>query len=163
MTTTDVHQRLLTALSDAGVEFATSHHAPVYTSAEAAQVRGSSLHSGAKALILKGGESFLMVVLPADLALDSNAVRKFLDTKNMRFATKDEVLERTGLTPGSIPPFGSLFGLPTICDERLADNERINFNAASHADSIQMPYAEYIRYESPRIARVAKPPDSAKH
>lgn len=135
------------------------HHAPVFTSAEAAQVRGSTLHSGAKALILKGEETFLMVVLPADLALDSSAVKKLLNTKRMRFATKEEVLEMTGLTPGSIPPFGSLFNLPTICDDRLADNDRINFNAASHSDSMQMTYAEYVRYESPRIVRVAKPPE----
>jgi Ala-tRNA(Pro) deacylase len=157
--TPSVHKRLLDALTSAGVTFTTLHHAPVYTSAEAAAVRGSSLHSGAKALILKGEESFLMVVLPADLTLDSNTVRKLLDTKRMRFATKEEVLELTALTPGSIPPFGSLFALPTICDDRLADNERINFNAASHADSVQMSYADYIRYESPRIARVAKPRD----
>jgi len=158
--TPSVHQRLLEALARGGVAFTTMHHAPVYTSAEAAQARGSTLHSGAKALILKGEDSFLMVVLPADLALDSNAVRKLLDTKRMRFASKEEVLALTGLTPGSIPPFGSLFNLPTICDQGLADNERINFNAASHADSIQMSYAEYVRYESPRIARVAKAPNS---
>jgi hypothetical protein len=33
--------------------------------------------------------------------------------------TSEEVMEMTGLAPGSIPPFGSLFGLPTLCDERL--------------------------------------------
>ena len=128
----------------------------MYTSAEAAEVRGVSLHSGAKALIVKGGENFLMVVIPADLSLDSHALRALLGTKKLRFATKDEVLERTGLTPGSIPPFGSLFNLPTYCDERLADNERINFNAGDHSVSIQMNYADYVAYESPRIAKVGE-------
>ncbi len=154
---TPVLDHLVAALREAGIDFTQMHHAPVYTSAEAAAVRGTTLHSGAKALILKGEESFVMVVLPADMALDSNTVRKLLGVKRLRFATKEEVLDLTGgLTPGSIPPFGSLFGLPTICDERLAENERINFNAGSHSDSIQMSYSAYVAYESPRVESVAK-------
>ena len=148
--------RLGHSLHSAGISFTQTQHSPVYTSAEAAEVRGASLHSGAKALIIKGGENFLMVVIPADLSLDSHALRTLLGTKKLRFATKEEVLDLTGLTPGSIPPFGTLFKLSTYCDERLADNERINFNAGDHCVSIQMTYADYIAYESPRIAKVAK-------
>jgi len=143
------------ALRSAGIAFTQTKHRAVYTSAEAAEVRGVSLHSGAKALLVKGGETFLMAVIPADLSLDSHELRALLGTKKLRFATKDEALTLTGLTPGSIPPFGSLFNLPTCCDVRLADNERINFNAGSHTVSIQMNYADYVAFESPRIAKVA--------
>lgn len=149
--------RLTQALDAAGVAYRKTEHAPVYTSAEAAAIRGVSLHSGAKALVLKVGESFLMVVMPADLSLDSGAARNALGARKIRFADKDEVLEITGLTPGSIPPFGSLFGLPTYCDERLADNEQINFNAGSHSVSVQMCYADYISFEKPAMVRVGKP------
>lgn len=152
----DVLDRLDTALNDAGIAFQRTEHAPVYTSAEAAAIRGVSLHSGAKALILKCGDEFLMAVLPADLSLDSAALREALGTRRIRFADKDEVLRITGLTPGSIPPFGSLFGLATYCDVRLAENERINFNAGSHTVSIQMNYADYIALEKPIIVRVGK-------
>ena len=155
----EVFKRLVAALEEAGIPFTQLHHKPVYTSAEAAEVRGTPLHSGAKALIMKGADDFLMCVMPADLSLDSNTLRKLLRFRRLRFATKEEVHSLTGLTPGSIPPFGSLFGLPTICDERLAENERINFNAGSHADSIQMTYEDYVAYESPRLARIAKTPD----
>lgn len=151
-----VFERIQAELSKAGIPYTCLHHRPVYTSTEAAEVRGVPLHSGAKALILKGEDRFLMAVIPADLALDSNGVRKLLGSKRLRFATKEEVLEITGLTPGSIPPFGSLFGLPTICDERLVENERINFNAGSHSDSIQMRYADYLAFEKPRLAILGK-------
>ena len=151
-----VLHRLTAALEGAGIPFVHTTHEPVYTSAEAAAVRGVPLHTGAKALIVKVGEDFVLTVMPADLSLDSNALRKHLRVRRSRFATKEEVFEMTGLRPGSIPPFGSLFNLPTICDERLSENERINFNAGAHTDSFQMTYADYIRYESPRIAKVAK-------
>ena len=152
----EIFERLTAKLRDAGVEFQHTHHDPVYTSAEAAEVRGSTLHSGAKALIVKGGDDFLMVVMPADLSLDSNTLRKHLHVRRLRFATKEEVLSITGLTPGSIPPLGSLFGLPTLCDERLAENDSINFNAGSHTESLQISYADYVGCESPEIAKVAK-------
>jgi len=153
----DVLERLTAALDGGGIAYQQTEHAAVYTSAEAAAVRGVSLHSGAKALVIKGGDTFLMVVLPADLSLDSGALRGVLGTKRIRFAEKDEVMQLTGLAPGSIPPFGSLFGLPTYCDERLADNERINFNAGSHTVSLQMSYADYIAFERPTLVRVGKP------
>ena len=152
----EVFKRLLDALESAGIEVTKLHHRAVFTSAEAAEVRGSTLHSGAKALIVKGGDDFLMCVMPADLSLDSSGLRKRLGVKRLRFANKDEVLEMTGLMPGSIPPFGSLFDLKTLCDQRLADNEQINFNAGSHTDSIQMTYADYVAFESPEIERIAK-------
>lgn len=152
-----VFQRLVVALTQAGVAFVHTHHPPVFTSSEAAAVRGTPLRSGAKALIVKGGEAFRMVVMPADMALNSNGFRKLLHCKKLRFATKDEVFSMTGLIPGSIPPFGSLFGLETICDERLAENDRINFNGGSHTESIQLSYKAYVAFESPRIEDVAKP------
>jgi len=151
-----VMNRLRAALTSAGVEYAMTHHTPVFTSAEAAAVRGTTLHSGAKALIVKADDEFVMIVLPADLALDSRLLREHVGCRRTRFATKEEVLELTGLTPGSIPPFGSLFGLKTICDERLAENESINFNAGSHADSIHMKCSAYLHYEKPGMASVSK-------
>ena len=148
--------RLAAALGEAGIEFTHSSHREVRTSAEAAEVRGTSLHSGAKALIVKGDHGFVMLVMPADMSLHSSAARRRIESKRMRFATPEELLELTGLLPGSIPPFGSLFDLKTICDERLADNERINFNAGSRSQSIQMSYRDYVAFESPVVAAIAK-------
>jgi len=152
-----VVRQLSELLSERGAVFDLTSHREVRTSEEAAAVRGTSLHSGAKALLVKGDEGFTLLVMPADLSLDSSAARRRLGSKRMRFATPDELRDLTGLLPGSVPPFGSLFGLPTICDERLADNDKINFNAGSRCRSIQMTYTDYVRVESPALARIAKP------
>ncbi|MEK6675184.1 MAG: YbaK/EbsC family protein [Planctomycetota bacterium] len=155
-TAEEVHLRLVAALAKAGVTFRQLQHEAVFTSAQAATVRGTTLHSGAKALILNGDDRFVMVVLPADMALDSKAIRKHFAWSGLRFATEEEVLQLTGLRPGSIPPFGSLLGLSTLCDERLSENAEINFNAASHTDSIAMSYEAYFKYESPIGGQFAK-------
>lgn len=160
MSESSVLERLGRALDEAGIGYKHTHHEAVYTSAEAAAVRGVSLHSGAKALILKTRDDTFMAVMPADLALDSGALRKHLGTRRLRFATKEEVFELTSLEPGSIPPFGSLFGLTTYCDVRLAENVRINFNAGSHTESFQIDYDDYFRYERPELLVLAKPATS---
>ena len=153
---TEVFGRLVEALVQSNVSFVHLHHRAVFTSSEAAEARGTTLHSGAKALIVKAGDDFRMTVMPADLSLHSNALRKLLGCKRLRFATKDELKTLTGLPAGSIPPFGSMFGFETICDQRLSENERINFNAGSNTESLQMDYEEYVRFESPRIADIAR-------
>ena len=149
--------RVCALLEGAGVSYRRTTHEPVYTSAEAAAARGVSLRSGAKALVLKAGDRFLLAVLPADLSLDSAALRTALGTRKIRFASKEELLEITGLTPGAVPPFGSLFGLETVCDTGLADNDSINFNAGSHTESLQMSYPDWERVEAPRLAAFGKP------
>src|SRR3954454_9665726 len=123
-----VFERLSAHLTGAGVGFTVTHHAPVFTSEEAAAVRGVPLSSGAKALVVKAGDDFVLLVVPADRKLNSKKARAALGVKGLRFATREEVEQLTGLQPGSIPPFGSLFGLPTKCDPALRASEQINFN-----------------------------------
>ena len=143
-------------LNQHGIAFQVLRHEPVYTSEEAAHVRGTPLASAAKALVCKGEEGFVMFVVPADRKLDSHAVRRAKGWRKLRFATREEVLELTGLAPGSIPPFGSLFSLPTLCDERLGENDVINFNAEDHGISVSMKYADYMLLEKPELGRFAE-------
>ncbi len=138
-------------LTEKGVRFAVLQHEPVFTSEQAAQVRGSPLGSGAKALVVKAGDHFMMLVLPADRKLDSKLAQKSLQTKSLRFANRQELFEMTGLEPGSVPPFGSLFHLPTILDPALAEHAQINFNAGDHARSISLAYADYLNVEQPKL------------
>lgn len=154
--TTTVTDRLKQLLDAKQAEYHLSQHAPVYTSEEAAAVRGTPLASGAKALICRADGRFVMFVLPADRRLASKQVRREARIDSLRFATREEVLEITGLTPGSIPPFGSLFSLPTYCDAGLAQNQQINFNAGDHSISISMRYDDYLKVEQPSVGGFAE-------
>lgn len=151
-----VFERLERRLQAAGVAFDVLRHQPVFTSSEAAEIRGTTLASGAKALVCKADERFVMLVLPADRKLASKAWRHSQGWKSLRFANGEEVQQLTGLQPGSIPPCGSLFELPTYCDDRLGENEQINFNAGDHAISISLRYADYVAVEQPIVMRLAE-------
>ncbi len=153
---TSVFERVEALLKEHGIAYKVLRHEPVYTSEEAARVRGTPLSSGAKALICKGDQTLVMFVVPADRKLDSGGIRRAKGWRKLRFATPEEVLELTGLTPGSIPPFGSLFGLPTLCDHRLAENEIINYHAGDHSVSVSMRYEDYVRAERPELAALTQ-------
>ena len=89
--TASVFERLRAHLEQAGIAFTVLRHEPVYTSEQAAAVRGTSLASGAKALVMKAGEKFVLLVLPADRKLDSKKARAGLAVRALRFASKEEV------------------------------------------------------------------------
>ena len=151
-----VFDRLQELLQCCDVPFDVMRHEPVYTSEEAARVRDTPLASGAKALICKADKSFVLIVLPADLRLASKEIRKHNAIRSLRFANKEEIQKLTGLAPGSIPPFGSLFDLPTWCDQNLQEQEQINFNAGDHTISISMKFADYVRAEQMQIGQFAQ-------
>ncbi len=149
-----VFERLQEWLTQAGTQFTVLRHEPVFSSEQAAAVRGTPLASGAKALVVRAGEGFVLLVLPADRKLDSRKARAALGVKSVRFASPEEVEQLTGLKPGSIPPFGSLFGLKTYCDPALGENASINFNAGDHAISVHMTHADYVALEKPALIEI---------
>ena len=146
-----VFERVENFLRHQGIDFQVLRHEPVYTSEQAAAVRGVPLASGAKALVCKVDDRFALFVIPADRKLDSKRVRQALGSRSLRFATVDELRQLTGLAPGSVPPFGRLFGLTTCCDSRMADSEKINFNAGDHSISVSMRWVDYLRVENPTL------------
>ncbi len=141
-----VTTRLRTWLDSENVTYRYVEHEPTRTSEESAAARGESLEIGAKALLLKADDDFVLVVLSAALKLDSHAARKFLGASRLRFATKDELDAITGLPSGAVPPFGPpLFELPLYIDRSVTGNDKAAFNAGSLTCSIVMPTADYLR------------------
>jgi Ala-tRNA(Pro) deacylase len=145
----DSIRRLLDA---EGAEYRHVRHEPTYTSEQSAAARGESIRIGGKALLMKVGEEFQLFVLSAALRLDSAAVRRRFGVKRARFASAEELMERTGLVPGSVPPFGRpILPFDLYADESITRNERIAFNAGSLTDSIIMSVQDYLRIARPEV------------
>jgi Ala-tRNA(Pro) deacylase len=146
----NVLQSLRDLLDAAGMAYRTVQHEPTYTSEESARARGEELHTGGKALLMKTGDEFRLLVLPADRKVDSNAVRAEFGVKKLRFASADELRELTGLIPGSVPPFGRpILPFPLYVDAGISTNPKIAFNAGSLTDSIILATEDYLRVAKP--------------
>jgi prolyl-tRNA editing enzyme YbaK/EbsC (Cys-tRNA(Pro) deacylase) len=149
--------RIKDLLRSQSIEFREVHHEPTRTSEESAKARGEDLSIGGKGLVLKIDGSFKLFVLSAARKLDSVAIRKRFNTKNIRFATADELMELTGLVPGSVPPFGEpITGLELYCDTSIVNNQKIAYNAGSLTDSIIMSVKDYLAVANPVIFNFSK-------
>ena len=147
-----VNNRIRDWLLAEGVSFREVHHEPTRTSEESAQARGEALRIGGKALLIKVDAEFRLFVLSADRKLDSAAIRAHFSAKKTRFATPEELMEHTGLVPGSVPPFGSpILLFPLYADPSVFENERIAFNAGALTDSIIMGIEDYRRVARPEV------------
>lgn len=139
-------------LNKNSVSYKLYKHEPVYTSEQAAKVRGDiGLSQGAKALVLQADGEFILFVLPGNLRADLEKLQEILKVKKLRMASRESVKARTGLEVGSIPPFGSVIGLKTYVDSRLGENKEIAFNVARHDRSIKMKFEDFVKLEKPEI------------
>lgn len=146
--------RILELLDGEGISYRRISHEPTRTSEDSARARGEALETGGKALLLKAGGDFSIFVLSAALKLDSQAVKKRLGVRSLRFATADELMELTGLVPGSVPPFGQpVLPFSLYVDESIEANERIAFNAGSLTESLVLSTADYLRAAGGEIFR----------
>ncbi|MDO8656178.1 MAG: YbaK/EbsC family protein [Nanoarchaeota archaeon] len=146
-----IFEKIIELLNSQKVNYILKDHPPTRTSEESALHRGEPLKIGAKAMVMKIDTEFIMAVLPADRKIDSIKLKLILNTKNLRFASKEELFEITGLVPGAIPPFGSVFNLPLIVDKALLEEEYMAFNAGSLEKSIKMKTKEYMDVVTPRM------------
>ena len=125
-------------------------HAPTRTSEDSARERGEPLEVGGKALVMKVDDAFHLFVVSAARKPRSNAIKRHFGAKKLRFASPDELLELTGLAPGSVPPFGRpILPLDLYVDASTVANDRIAFNAGSLSRSMILSVDDWRRAAQP--------------
>jgi Ala-tRNA(Pro) deacylase len=100
-----------------------------------------------------GDDRLLMVVLPASHRLELEPLGQAVDAESIRLATEEEFGH---IFPdceiGAMPPFGNLYNLEVWVDSALRSHPNIVFNAGTHAETIQMSYADFARLVRPKEA-----------
>jgi prolyl-tRNA editing enzyme YbaK/EbsC (Cys-tRNA(Pro) deacylase) len=117
-------------------------HEPVRTSEEAARIRNTNQHEGAKALVFDVDKKLVLLVLPGDCRADVESFTLFLKAKKVRMASKETVEARTGVLIGGVPPFGSAMGLQTY-GFTLRENERICLMQGCENDHLYVVAKDY--------------------
>jgi Ala-tRNA(Pro) deacylase len=144
--------KLKAFLDEAHVKYITLQHSPAFTAAEVAASAHLAARGFAKTLIMHDGTEMIMVVLPASRRLILHELRELFESDTLRLATEAEFLD---LFPdcelGAMPPFGNLYGMRVYVTHDLARQPEIAFNAGTHTDVIQMPYADFDRLVRPQV------------
>jgi len=152
-----LNKKIIRYLDSKNITFKQINHKPTLTSEESAIARGEELSVGGKALLIKVDDKFMLFVLSAAKKIDSKEIKRHFSSKKIRFASRDELMDLTGLVPGSVPPFGRpILDFDLYVDESIKDNEMIAFNAGSLTDSVVMKTMDYLELFKPEIFKFSE-------
>ncbi|NVJ26407.1 MULTISPECIES: aminoacyl-tRNA deacylase [Myxococcus] len=145
-----IPQNIIQYLEGHNVPFERRPHLRAIT----AQALAASLHvSGfqvAKSVIFRSDDSLWICVVSAPDSVNLDRLAEVTGAKNLRLAEESEFAP---LFPecevGAEPPFGRLYGVPVVVDEHLRHAERLLFRAGSHAEALEMRFADFENVEAP--------------
>ncbi|MFQ5508937.1 MAG: aminoacyl-tRNA deacylase [Leptospirillia bacterium] len=142
-----IRDRIIAHLEGLGIPFERLAH-PAVTGCDdslahrtAAGWRGAS----SKCILFHAKGNFYLVVTTADREIKARLFKKPFGTKNIRFSTPEEVMEKTGCTVGSMPPFGfENPAVPIFLDGRILSAGHFMFNPAEPTESLRITTRDLI-------------------
>lgn len=143
----DVADRLVRLLE--AVPHEAFAHRAITSAVDAAEVRGTALDEGVKALVMKLGKRFAILAIPADRSLHGRSVRASLGVQRYRFARGPELEALTGLRPGAVPPVGHLFELPLYLDAAVAASPHVVFTIGRPDRSVRLASEAFLALARP--------------
>lgn len=147
----------LTELLDAHqARYRVMEHASAGRSEEVAQLRGTQLGQGAKALVChvkgNGVKQHVLAVLPADQQADLSLLAKGIGGTRASLASPAEVTALTDCVFGAIPPFSFHPDLLLVADPLLFTRfDELAFNAGMLECSVILATQDYRRIAAPRL------------
>ncbi len=133
------------------IEYQSYRHSPAYTAQGLAQAQHVSGRKVAKVVMVKADDNLLMAVVPASHRVDLERLGAILGTDRIRLATEEEFKD---IFPdcelGAMPPLGNIYHMDVWVDEKLKTQPYISFNAGTHADAIQMTFADFEKLVQPK-------------
>ena len=141
------------------VKFDVISHMDTYNAQTMAQTLHVSGHHVAKTVLLRadGGKAFVVAVLPASRSIDLQLVSQLLGGRQVELASEADMADHCpDCELGALPPFGSYYGMMTIVDAGLDDDEEILFEGNNHHESIRMLLHDFRQIEQPVVGHFTK-------
>ncbi len=109
-------------------------------SAGAAHVESEHL---AKAVIVKEGDAYMMVVVPSDYRVHLGKLHRLLG-REVGLATESELMQLfPDCEEGAIPPLGAAYRLITLVDTSLLNQNEVYFESGDHEHLIRVSGEEF--------------------
>jgi len=142
---------LLAKLSALGIAHKTYDHDPIFTVAEGAHIKASLAGGHTKNLFLKdkSGALFLVCAL-GETQVPVNKLHKELGCKRLSFGKPDLLLEKLGVTPGSVTLFAVMndkaAAVTLVIDKALLDHDIVNFHPLKNDATTAIASADMIKF-----------------
>lgn len=151
-----VLEKLCTLFDEGKARYRVMHHpAGERSSASVAELRGTELGQGAKALVCmvkgNGVKQYVLAVLPADCQADLVKIAHAFGGTRCGLCSALEVMDLTGCIFGAVPPVSFHEKLLNIADPTLFTRyEKLAFNAGSRDTSIIINTEDFHRIVHPK-------------
>ena len=140
-------------MAERGAEFEVIAHEQAYSSQRLAQVMHVRGDLVAKTVLLHVDDHFVVAVIPATHRIHIDLVAEALHAHLVELATERQLAEHfPDCEWGALLPFGSQYGLQTVVDYTLTEDEEIVFEANDHRRAIRMKYQDFAHLERPDVA-----------
>jgi Ala-tRNA(Pro) deacylase len=137
-------------LSNRKIRFERLHHPTTYGASRLAQMLHVPGREMAKPVLLRTENGYVMAVVPANQRVDLDRVRACLEEDWVEVAGEAEINRVfPDCEVGAMPPFGSIYHVQTLVDEKLAEDDQIVFEGQNHEEAIRMAYKDYEALEHP--------------
>jgi Ala-tRNA(Pro) deacylase len=149
--------RIADFLAEQRVAFEPLPHPPAFTAQKRAKCLRISGSQVAKCVLLCGPQGHLLAVLPATHQVDLEKLAALLGGP-VRLASDREIASVfRDCEWGVVPPFGTLYGLPTLLDDALPPDSQLVLETHTHVDAIRLTCRDFERLERPRRLTFARP------
>ncbi len=142
-----IEKNIKRILAEKNIEFKEFQHEAVYTSEQAARVRGlKSAKAGIKSMIFKTETGkFILVLNPGDRKVDTKKIAQMEKAKHLSIAKPEEVEKVAGVPIGCVAPFGLKTKLKTYLNEELLKSEYLYFNPGLHTKTVEIRAADLLQ------------------
>jgi Ala-tRNA(Pro) deacylase len=132
-------------LVDRGIAYDLVPHPHTVTASASATASRVTADSLAKAVVLKGGDGFMLAVLPASRHIQFEELRRLLGSE-VGMAGEEQV-ETLFLDcePGAVPALGAAYGLNVVVDDSLAQQPDVYIEGGDHANLVHISGTSFQR------------------
>lgn len=139
-------------LDEMGIAYRISSHGTAYTSQDLAAQEHVSGEKVIKPVVVSVDGKPCLCALPATHRIDLLRLREQLQAHDVELMDETQLQK---LFPdceiGAEPPVGKLYGIPTLMDTSLLQDEQVTFQAGDHTTAVTLSMRDYQRLAEPQI------------
>ena len=148
--------RLKEFLDTNNIKYINVFHSHAYTAQEVAAYAHVPGRKLAKTVMVKIDGKMAMAVLSASDKVDFAILKEAAGASKVELASEHEFTDLfPGCHIGAIPPFGNLYDMQVIVDEKLTEQIEIVFNAGSYTELITLHYEDFKMLVKPCVASIS--------
>lgn len=139
-------------LEQNGINYVLHEHPAIFTCEDADRLENQVPGIPGKNLFLKSKNAarFFLISLPAHKRADLKQVAKIVGEPKVSFANPEQLMEKLGLEPGSVSPFGLLNDInhevKYYIDKEITQSDLVNFHPNRNTASLELTREMFHKY-----------------